>query len=295
MKIFPSTFPAKRLRNKKYKAELDFYVELSREYIDVDSVQVFYSPVFSERNERRDIDFVIVDGARGVIFIELKGGALVREGSVWRRNGECADKEIERQIEFQNAISARLFSDVRFEGGHGNVPFYNILAIPDAILQFERNVIKGIDGIIDYAAVEAGIRQYIQSVIPVRARDGYVDPITSGEFEQMWFKLATAVLQNEDLDAGAELEEIIGVPLSEIESSVESDAPPPNHGKPWTMKEERYLYDLFMSNLDLHDIAEAMERRVGGIKARLQRLGLLDRHGDKVEPVPEFKSYSRRP
>ncbi|MBA5775619.1 hypothetical protein H2509_00605 [Stappia sp. F7233] len=295
MKIFPSSFPAKRLNNKKYKSELDFYNELSKEYIEVDTAQVFYSPVFSERNERRDIDFVIVDEARGVIFIELKGGALVRGGSVWRRNGDCADTEIDRQINFQKAISTRLFNDVRFDGRRGDIPFYNLLAIPDAILQFERNVIHGFDGIIDYSAIESGIRQYIQSVIPVRERDGYVNPITKGEFEQMWFKLATAVLQNEDLDAGAELEEIIGVPLDEIESSVGSDAPPQNHGKPWTMQEERYLYDLFVSDADLHDIAEAMERQVGGIKARLRRLGLIDRHGDRIEPIPEFKSYSRRP
>ena len=295
MKIFPSNFPNKRLSNNKFNSEHNFYNHLSQQYIDIDTVQVFYAPAFTERNERRDIDFVLVDEARGVIFIELKGGAHVRDGSVWRRNGDCADNEIRSQIEFQKAISAKLFNDVRFENNRGTVPFYNLLAIPDSILRFERNAIEGVDGVIDFLAIENGIRNYIQTTIPVRERDGYVDPITQSEFEQIWFKFAAAVLQNDELDAGAELEEIMGVPLSEIESSTGCDALPPNHGKPWTMQEERELYENYISGSDLHEIAEAMERRVGGIRARLKRLGLLDRNGDKIEPVPEFRSYSRRP
>jgi hypothetical protein len=294
MKIFPSNFPARRLKNPKYGAELSFFNELSKEYLDVDAVQVFYSPVFTEPNEKRDIDFVIVDESRGIIFIELKGGAQVKSGSVWRRDGECIDNEVDRQINFQRGVSARIFRDVRFETEHNGVPFYHLLAVPDSLLRFERNRLTGLHGIIDHTAIEGGIRNYIRSAIPVRERDGYVNRISKREFEQIWFKFATAVLNNEDLDAGEELEEITGVPLGEITQSISRDEEPTNHGKPWTMDDERYLYNLYLANPDLQKIAEIMERRLGGIKARLQRLGLLDRSGQKVDPVPEFKSYSRR-
>ena len=65
------------------------------------------------------------------------------------------------------------------------------------------------------------------------------------------------------------------------------------HGKPWGSDEDRRLYDAFVNGLDVDDLAREHKRKVGGIRARLKRLGLLDANGCSVSPVPPFERAPR--
>lgn len=47
-------------------------------------------------------------------------------------------------------------------------------------------------------------------------------------------------------------------------------------GKPWTADEERQLRDEFERDVPIPEIAKRHQRKVGGIRSRLKRLGLLD-------------------
>jgi len=60
------------------------------------------------------------------------------------------------------------------------------------------------------------------------------------------------------------------------------------HGKPWGSGEDRRLYDAFVNGLEVDDLAREHKRKVGGIRSRLKRLGLIDANGCSVSPVPPF-------
>ena len=66
------------------------------------------------------------------------------------------------------------------------------------------------------------------------------------------------------------------------------------HGFPWSREEERFVYDAFCKGASAIEIASALRRRVGGIQARLKRLGLLDEAGLRVKPRPAFTPYTDR-
>jgi len=69
----------------------------------------------------------------------------------------------------------------------------------------------------------------------------------------------------------------------------ESEAPmPARQGKPWSEEEDRQLYASFVAGKPLDLIVAAHERAKGGITARLKRFGLIDRHGETVDPPPPF-------
>jgi DNA replication protein DnaC len=63
---------------------------------------------------------------------------------------------------------------------------------------------------------------------------------------------------------------------------------PERHGTAWSAEEEKKLYDAFVSGMAIADIAAAHERKPGGIRAYLQKLGLLDAEGNVVSPRPDF-------
>lgn len=48
-----------------------------------------------------------------------------------------------------------------------------------------------------------------------------------------------------------------------------------NRGKPWDSKQEDELTEMFKDGLSIKEIANAMKRSVGGIRARLIKLGLI--------------------
>ena len=68
--------------------------------------------------------------------------------------------------------------------------------------------------------------------------------------------------------------------------------PSPNeatrHGFPWSQEEEKFVYDAFCEGASPIEIASSVRRRVGGIGARLKRLGLLDDEGMRIKPEPAF-------
>lgn len=64
------------------------------------------------------------------------------------------------------------------------------------------------------------------------------------------------------------------------------------HGFPWSRDEEKFVYDAFCKGASPIEIASSVRRRVGGIRARLKRLGLLDDAGVRVKPRPAFTPYA---
>ena len=65
-------------------------------------------------------------------------------------------------------------------------------------------------------------------------------------------------------------------------------------GKAWSVEEDRQLYDGFVDGKSVDALASAHGRSVGGIRARLGRLGLLDPDGEVVMPTPPFLPVPRR-
>lgn len=51
---------------------------------------------------------------------------------------------------------------------------------------------------------------------------------------------------------------------------------PENHGKQWDEKEEKQLLQRYQSGISIEDIAKRHKRGVGGVRARLVKLGQLD-------------------
>lgn len=54
---------------------------------------------------------------------------------------------------------------------------------------------------------------------------------------------------------------------------------PANAGKPWTEEEERLLLERFDAGQSLDQLAQAHDRRVAGIQARLERHGRVQGQG----------------
>lgn len=70
---------------------------------------------------------------------------------------------------------------------------------------------------------------------------------------------------------------------SVVKSAAEKKAPA-NQGKPWTPDEERQLLESFDAQVSILDIAKALNRGVGGIQARLTKLGRLSADQYKTYP-----------
>jgi hypothetical protein len=66
-------------------------------------------------------------------------------------------------------------------------------------------------------------------------------------------------------------------------------------GKAWSAEEDRQLYDGFVQGQSVDVLASAHRRSVGGIRARLGRIGLIDPNGEVVMPTPPFVPVQRRP
>jgi hypothetical protein len=65
-------------------------------------------------------------------------------------------------------------------------------------------------------------------------------------------------------------------------------------GKPWTGEEDRQLYDGFVAGESLDGLAVLHKRGKGGIRSRLQKLRLIDRFGEIVDPPPPFAVPKRK-
>jgi hypothetical protein len=63
---------------------------------------------------------------------------------------------------------------------------------------------------------------------------------------------------------------------------------PPRRGQAWSEEEDRQLYEGFLAGHAMDRMASAHQRSIGGIAARLRRLGLIDANGEIVEPPPPF-------
>lgn len=50
----------------------------------------------------------------------------------------------------------------------------------------------------------------------------------------------------------------------------------PNAFTPWTEEDENQLISLFQEGYELEDLSKQLQRNIGGIKARIQKLGLLN-------------------
>ena len=74
-----------------------------------------------------------------------------------------------------------------------------------------------------------------------------------------------------------------------------SASPRDRQGLPWSEKEERHLYDGFLSGQTIDAMAALHRRGEGGIRSRLRLLGLIDENGNAIDPPPAFEaSKSRR-
>jgi hypothetical protein len=62
-------------------------------------------------------------------------------------------------------------------------------------------------------------------------------------------------------------------PETEVRDSISEV--PENHGKPWTLEEDKQLLSRFHSKLSASDIAKKHKRGVGGIQSRLVKLGAI--------------------
>jgi hypothetical protein len=69
---------------------------------------------------------------------------------------------------------------------------------------------------------------------------------------------------------------------------------PARRGQAWTIEEDRQLFDEFGSGHLIDAIALRHQRTPGGIHARLQLLGLIDKDGNSVDPPPPFSSPRER-
>ena len=77
-------------------------------------------------------------------------------------------------------------------------------------------------------------------------------------------------------------------------SDKQSDSTPTRQGKAWDNDEDRRLYDAFVSQHSVSALAAHHRRSEGGIRARLQRLGLIDVDGNTVDPAPAFEPPESR-
>lgn len=68
---------------------------------------------------------------------------------------------------------------------------------------------------------------------------------------------------------------------------------PSNIGLPWTLEEEKRLYEETGSDTPVAAIAAAHGRTTGGIRSRQRQMGLRDKNGRLVFPLPPFQSYLR--
>ena len=65
-------------------------------------------------------------------------------------------------------------------------------------------------------------------------------------------------------------------------------------GKAWTEEEDRRLYDGFLAGQTLEALVSSHQRSGGGIRSRLQKLRLVDRFGEIVDPPPRFAVPKRK-
>ena len=68
---------------------------------------------------------------------------------------------------------------------------------------------------------------------------------------------------------------------------------PTSAGAPWTIEEEKRLYDETSKGMPVADIAAAHDRTTGAIRARQKHMGLRDEAGTLITPLPEFRSALR--
>ena len=54
-------------------------------------------------------------------------------------------------------------------------------------------------------------------------------------------------------------------------------------GKPWNDEEDQELKNAFVGNVEVAEIANIHQRTTGAIRSRLQKLGLMDENGNKVQ------------
>ena len=66
-----------------------------------------------------------------------------------------------------------------------------------------------------------------------------------------------------------------------------------NAGSPWTLEEEKRLYEETSREMPVADIAAAHGRTTGAIQSRQRRMGLKDEEGRPVSPLPAFRSCLR--
>ena len=60
-------------------------------------------------------------------------------------------------------------------------------------------------------------------------------------------------------------------------------------GKPWSVDEERRLYNGFSQQSDIRNLSVQHARAEGGIRSRLKILGLLNETEQVVRPKPAFR------
>ena len=68
---------------------------------------------------------------------------------------------------------------------------------------------------------------------------------------------------------------------------------PRNVGAPWTLEEEKRLYEETVKSMSVAEIAAVHGRTTGGVKARQRQMGLRDEAGKLISPLPEFQSALR--
>lgn len=76
------------------------------------------------------------------------------------------------------------------------------------------------------------------------------------------------------------IEAIVATKNEKSEKSEKKDNLSDFHGRPWTEAQDERLTDLFENNASVSEIAFTLKRTEDGIRARLQRLGLIENKSD---------------
>lgn len=129
--MYPAAFPFDISKNPKRTAEQQVYEKLRQEYAaDSAEVRIFYSVLCPDT--RHDIDFVILDRNRDLVFIEVKGGTDIKgDKLIQNKAGDISEKIRAKHLVMQEVY--RSLSSLFPEKDQKFLGYKKVLILPDAL------------------------------------------------------------------------------------------------------------------------------------------------------------------
>lgn len=176
--LYPTEFPHEN--DPSRQAEKRIFQQLCREF-NTDNAgksiedefygKVFYSPYHHKHGS--DIDFVIIDPERGVLFLEVKGGSGFHKGQL-KQKQKLTDKNISKDLASKRGTITQFASMLKNHLGYKKINIHKILLLPDAS---ERVCVDKWDLVLTKKELDLGIRHSIISEIDVFSKNGKVLPL----------------------------------------------------------------------------------------------------------------------